>query len=303
MLLGRTGRLSPLVGAHAADVAILAVSYLIPDAHALLGELRHRATPTVFLGEKPSPLHRGLKRVVRDRVAGQLLRRCQGLVGVTRDTVAWYREHYQLALPATWMPYHRDLRAFMAGERAKTTSGGPLRVLALGSLVPWKGMEHAIQAAALAGADQVSLSVVGEGPLRGSLERLARRLGVSVRFPGPVRFQDVPATLGAHDVLVAPSLNDGFGMVVVEALAAGAPVIASDEVMSAREYVRDWQNGVLVAVGDVHGLARAMTALAGDRALLDQMSAEARRGIAAAYDPVADGARLATFLGQVAGGR
>ncbi len=301
-LLGRTPRVGRLVAAYPADVAIVAMSYLVPTAHALVGELERQATPAVFYGERPSPLHRGPKRLVRDAVAARLLRRCRGVVGITRETAAWYRERFRPDLPSDWMPYHRDLGTFAARRRGDAAPGEPLRAVILGSLVPRKDVGCALRAAALAGAGHVSLTVAGDGPQRRALERLAGRLQAPVSFRGHVEFADVPSVLLEHDVLVIPSLNDGFGMAVVEALATGAPVIASREVMSAREYLEDWRNGVLVAPGDVHGVARAMTALAGDRTLLARMSEQARRSIAAAYDADADGARLASFLRRVASG-
>jgi glycosyltransferase involved in cell wall biosynthesis len=102
------------------------------------------------------------------------------------------------------------------------------------------------------------LRLVGDGPLRQALEERARSLGIAdlVRFLG--NRNDVPAILGELDLFVLSTTRDeGFGIVLIEALAAGLPVIASD-VAACREVLDGGKYGRLVRPGDPRALAAAM---------------------------------------------
>ena len=137
----------------------------------------------------------------------------------------------------------------------------------LGRLVRNKGPEVAVRALAEAvrtGVD-ASLSVVGEGPERANLERLAAREGVRdrVRFEG---YRPDPETwLRGVDVLVRPSVTEGMPLGVLEAMAAGVVVVASD-VPGNASLVRDGDSGLLVRTGDHAALARALQRLSRDPA-------------------------------------
>ncbi|MFA1546733.1 glycosyltransferase [Actinomadura chokoriensis] len=115
--------------------------------------------------------------------------------------------------------------AFDAARRAATRRrlgiGPDERVVgAVGRLVPTKRFDMLIEA--VARLDGVRLLLVGAGPMRGALERLAHGLGVPVIFTGGT--SDVAGALAAMDVLAAPSVQETFGLGVLEALAAGLPV-------------------------------------------------------------------------------
>jgi glycosyltransferase involved in cell wall biosynthesis len=106
------------------------------------------------------------------------------------------------------------------------------------------------------------------------LQEAATRLGLEheVQFLGFV--SDMPAFLNQVDIVVLPSLWEGFGVSVLEAMAAGKAVIAS-RVGGLTELVSDTVTGLLVPPRDVDGLANAIAQLAGDRNLLQEMG---RRG-------------------------
>lgn len=126
--------------------------------------------------------------------------------------------------------------------------------------------DHANLIRALAKVEHANAVLVGDGWLRGDAEKLANSLGVSerVRFLG--RRADIPELLKASDIYVHVPLYEGFGIAVIEAMAAGLPVIASD-VPGLAQVVGDW--GVRVPPQDPEALARAI------RRLLD--SPELRR--------------------------
>jgi len=134
-------------------------------------------------------------------------------------------------------------------------------------LKPEKGLRTFLEAAAQASQllPDVRFVVVGDGPLRGQLEALAQRAGVDrrVRFLG---FRsDARALVELLDVLVVPSLSEGTPLVVLEAMAAGIPVVAS-AVGGIPDQIRHEKEGLLVPPGDSAALADALIGLLRDPA-------------------------------------
>ncbi len=108
------------------------------------------------------------------------------------------------------------------------------------------------------------LLIVGEGPLRPSLERQAQDAGLGSRVHFTGFYDDLPGALRAMDIFAQPSvLDEGFPTAVLEAQLAGLPVIASD-VGGTRETMQPGVTGLLVPPRDVEALAEAMRTLAGD---------------------------------------
>jgi rhamnosyl/mannosyltransferase len=155
-----------------------------------------------------------------------------------------------------------------AAELRALHRGRPV-LLAVGRLIYYKGFEYAIRALQLVpGADLV---IVGEGPLRGELERLARTLGVAdrVTFVGDVHNRDIPPYFLAADVYLLPSIavSEAFGIVQIEAMAAGLPVV-NTALASGVPYVsRDGESGFTVEPANAEALARAVRQLLADEPL------------------------------------
>lgn len=126
-------------------------------------------------------------------------------------------------------------------------------LLTVGALIPRKGVDLVIEA--LSHRPDCSLLVAGDGPERGRLEAQASRLGVAdrVRFLGAVPHADLCAVYNAADVLVLASSREGWANVLLEAMACGTPVIATD-VNGTREVVRSQAAGRLVRDRTVDGL-------------------------------------------------
>jgi glycosyltransferase involved in cell wall biosynthesis len=159
-------------------------------------------------------------------------------------------------------------------------------IVFLGRLRRYKGAQHALRAlprvrASVPGA---VLHVVGDGPYRAELERLAARLGVAehVRFLGALRHEGKVAALNDAQVAVAPSPKEGWGLTVIEANACATPVVASRS-PGLVESVREGETGLLVPHGDADALADALVRLLTDRAERLRM-AEAARRWAATFD-------------------
>ena len=149
-----------------------------------------------------------------------------------------------------------------ARERVRRELGASrddLLVGSLGRLVePKKGLPVFLAAARLLTREfaNVRFAVVGDGPSRAGLEERAAHEGVShcTVFAGVRR--DVPEVMGALDLFVQPSLWEGFGMTLLEAMAVGTPVVAS-RVDGIPEVVEDGVTGILVPPGDAPALASA----------------------------------------------
>lgn len=137
---------------------------------------------------------------------------------------------------------------------------GPV-VLFVGRLVEGKRPVAALEAVARLreGRPSATLTVVGDGPLRADLESLARDLGVesSVRFLGSVTYDEMPAIYRGADVLALPSRTEGVPRTVLEAIAAGVPVVCS-ELPQLRGLVERDGRGELVDVETDGELARAL---------------------------------------------
>jgi glycosyltransferase involved in cell wall biosynthesis len=105
--------------------------------------------------------------------------------------------------------------------------------------------------------------IVGDGPLRAALERQARRLGIAhaVTFAG---YNDDPVSAyAAMDVFVLPSRDEGFGLVFLEAMAMGVPVVGT-QVIGSKDAVEDGVTGLLVPHADAPALANAVLRILGD---------------------------------------
>jgi len=156
----------------------------------------------------------------------------------------------------------------------------PVRFLSVGRLLGWKGQHLALEAFARAGLMGAEYWIVGDGPERRRLERLARRLGVAdrVRFFGQLPRDRVLELLGEVHAFVHPSLHDSGGWVCLEAMAAGRPVICLDLGGLATQVTE--HTGFKIAATSpaaaIAGLAEAMRALATDAALRSRMSAAAK---------------------------
>jgi glycosyltransferase involved in cell wall biosynthesis len=123
--------------------------------------------------------------------------------------------------------------------------------------------------------------VVGDGPQRPALEDIAARLAIPVRFLG---FRpDGPALIGQLDLLVVPSFSEGTPLVILEAMDAGVPVVAT-EVGGIPTQVTDDVDALLVPAGDAQALATACERILGDPGLAERLAACARRRVAQSAD-------------------
>ncbi len=140
-----------------------------------------------------------------------------------------------------------------------------------------KGNAYLIEAAAevLRQEPETTFVLIGDGPLRDSLQQQAQELGIGekVLFTGFVT--DVHAALAALDIVVLPSLREGFGLALVEAMAAGKPVVAT-KVGGMIELARHERSALMVYEADSPALAQAILRLIREPALAQQLAAQAK---------------------------
>ena len=138
--------------------------------------------------------------------------------------------------------------------------------IAVGRLVDQKNHELAIRA--ITQVPGATLAIVGDGPLRGELERLAKELDAPVLFTGVRR--DARALMGAADVVVMPSRWEGLPLTALEALASGTPLVATN-VRGLRELLADSEDALLVPE-EPEALAAALRRVLDDPELAARLS-------------------------------
>jgi glycosyltransferase involved in cell wall biosynthesis len=155
----------------------------------------------------------------------------------------------------------------------------------VGRLVPIKGHEWLLKAApqVLAEFPRATFVFLGEGPLLGRLQQVAGELGISghVLFLGAR--QDVPECLAAFDLFAFPSLNEGMGRALIEAMAVGLPVVAT-HVGGIPDVVAEGVNGLLVPPEDERALAAAILALLRDPGRMGAFGEAAGRSVGERFE-------------------
>jgi glycogen(starch) synthase len=147
------------------------------------------------------------------------------------------------------------------------------RVLFVGRLAPQKGVSTLVEAAGLLKEPSAQVLLVGDGPERSKLERDAERLGVDDRlhFVGFFAHERLPAVLAHADLLVLPSLYEELGTVLLEAMQAALPIVAS-RTGGIPDVIEDGVNGILVPPDEPEELAHAINRLLADRDLARRLS-------------------------------
>jgi glycogen(starch) synthase len=190
--------------------------------------------------------------------------------------------------------WHAKPRA-VASARKRFAGDGPLVGFA-GRLVYEKGVQHLVQAIPQLRQRHPGLRVViaGDGPYREELQQQASqlRLGRAVRFVGFMNETQLPALLGATDATVVPSLYEPFGMVALEAAAAGAPLAVADTGGLA-EIVESGVTGVTFRRADADALAAGVDTLLADEVFARRVARQARSMVAVKYGWATIAARTA----------
>ena len=230
----------------------------------------------IWVDLPPASLPRGLLEAASRRVAGVVA--ISSRIARAAEEGGW-REVARVPNGIDPVAASRALPARALARRALGVGGEPL-VLFVGRLTYQKGLDVLLKAwprfrDRRPGA---TLLVLGQGPDRNTLRQSAEALGIaaSVDFRG-IR-EDVGHHYAAADIFVLPSRYEGFPNVMLEAMAAGLPVIAS-QVSGTEDAIEDGRNGLLVPPGEPEALSEALRRLSEDPDLRERLGTEARKTV------------------------
>lgn len=239
--------------------------------------------------DRPSlgPLRRLARRLTYPSAAALVLQ---------SDAVAdWARSRFRV--PVHILPNPIQLERWRASPEMQPRGR---RVVAAGRLVPQKGFDLLIESFARLKDKhpEWSLAIFGEGAERAALEAQILRLSLLGRVTLPGATRDLAGALGRADLFVLPSRYEGFPNVLIEALAAGKAVVATDCPGATRQILGGGRYGMLVEAESVENLTEALDQMMSDEASRTQLAHRAREAVAE-FDIEAVGGRWLSLLSEV----
>jgi glycosyltransferase involved in cell wall biosynthesis/peptidoglycan/xylan/chitin deacetylase (PgdA/CDA1 family) len=299
--LGGGRRMNPSIthalGKQQADVWVVNTCYDSPSTVLAAWFLGKRKTPWVYMNEPPRPrnlLFNASKSFPFRFVVG----RAWGLIGMGEKTAEIYSRGGNGSVPTTSVPYFIDLKPFYELPGAEDPEPGmPFQFLTCCQMIHRKGLDVLLQACSRLTDLNWQLTLIGSGPLRPKLEKKfhERFSAQQVIFGGEIPYEKRQEAFRQKHVFVFPSRWDGWGMVLPEALAAGLPVIATDQVISAHEFIRNGANGFIVPAENPQALTEKMEYFIHHREEIAKMGTAARRSVLD-YLPEKGAERLVRFL-------
>lgn len=187
-------------------------------------------------------------------------------------------------IDATW--FMSQLLGFTAKERENYRTNvfnatvGTKVIISVGELHPRKGHEYLIRAMEIVTKNipQVKLFIAGEGNLRSRLLKIIKKLKLEEKVTLLGKRSDIPQLLASSDLFILPSLNEAFGLVLLEAMCASLPIIAT-KAGGVPDIIKNNENGVLVEPKDVKSLAYAIIRILKNKELSDKLKNRAHRSI------------------------
>jgi glycosyltransferase involved in cell wall biosynthesis len=176
------------------------------------------------------------------------------------------------------------------------------RLLFVGRLNDQKGADHLVHALATMKTPAATLDIVGDGPNREALKHLAQQLGVAsrIRWHGQLSQSELPPLYQRAAAVVIPSIDEGLGLVAVEALLCETPVVAFDS-GGLRDVIQHEKTGLLVKPGDRAALASALDNLLARDGRGSQLGRAGRLYALSAFAPESAARRYAEIYRRVLG--
>jgi glycosyltransferase involved in cell wall biosynthesis len=250
----------------------------------ILDMQREFLIPLVLWGEKPGAVHRHfLAENVRRLMIRWRFRRARTVWGIGEWAVAEYKTCFPNVSQFESMPYASNLEDYFKIERQPVdvmATHKPIRFLYSGSLIHRKGVDLLVDAfnTVLEEGHDACLTLMGHGELEKELRSKVKDAHRDkVVFLGFKDWHELPAVYARHDVLVAPSRYDGWGLIVIEGLAAGMPVIATDRMGAALDFIKNGENGWVISASNEKYLVTAIKSAL--RAPVSEMSCAARNSV------------------------
>ncbi|HEV8584471.1 MAG TPA: glycosyltransferase family 4 protein [Methylomirabilota bacterium] len=296
--VSRARRALTLVSTHAADLsacAALRVFQITGTLPAVIARARLGVPYVTTYGfwyarlSKPGPTR--LAKAIVERVG---LARAAAVIATTPELAA---RAARVARRVELIPNGVDTAAFAPPAAGRAGRRGPRRVLYVGRLSAEKNLSTVVTAVAKLDA---RLVFVGGGPLEARLREEARAAGVQAEFRGVVDQRALPAVYAEADAFVLASFTEGHPKVLLEAMSAGLPCVAS-ACDGNRSLVADGATGLLFDPHRPDELADALARVLGDAALASRLGADARALIVSRYDLAATVAREIALVRDVAG--
>jgi glycosyltransferase involved in cell wall biosynthesis len=257
------------------DLLHVSMGQLFAAQYALLAAVLTK-TPTVAIVHGIIP--RASRR--KDVVFHEVMRRVQVVGGVSESVCRMIEDEYGRPRGSAPVLFNGIEDIGVTQVPVERGGRGITMLGAVGRCAPEKGFDLLLRA--LVELPHCHLTIVGEGAERNTLATSARELGISdrVRFTGWVD-PPWPAHL-AFDIVVVPSRSEGFGLVVVEALLAGMPVIGT-RVGGLPDLIDDGVNGVLVDPEDPEALVQAIDGLVREPGRREELASHARASVLERY--------------------
>lgn len=215
-----------------------------------------------------------LLRVYKPLMLGRVLRRAAAVVVFTEEQRAAVTARYRLD-PARVAVIPNGVEEAFFHANVRSLHPRP-RLLFVGRLAIQKNLLlflHALEGI----SEQFDTILVGDGELEGQLKRAVRELGLrNVRFHGRADGAELYELYRSADIFVLPSEREGMPLVLLEALAMGLPIVATD-IPGNRDVVAHGENGLLVPLGDPLALRRALLSMTSDPTAYGRMSDASRR--------------------------
>jgi glycosyltransferase involved in cell wall biosynthesis len=232
--------------------------YLHSHAAQLIRDRVECGQPWCFWGERPGfrqPAWAG--RLLRKWKLSKLHASPVPIWGIGRFAVDEYRREFGAKRSYFNLPYFSDLERF---EVATPKEKSERVFLFSGSLIARKGIDLLARAFVRLAVEEphVRLKIAGEGELRSSVAQTLHPVRERVEFCGFKDWEELPELYSSVDVLCVPSRYDGWGLVVPEGLASGLPVIATDRMGAALEFIQTGSNGWLIPANDETAILSAM---------------------------------------------
>ena len=225
----------------------------------LISKRDRSGRPWAFWGERPGFLiPPWIGRLYRKLAYPEIHRSNAPIWGIGSWAVDGYRNELGSNRVYLNVPYFSDLRPYFSIQRGQKRPD-LCRFMFSGSFVRRKGIDLLVAAfIELVGrGSDAELHLLGDGPLKAALRTRTCAIADRVHFHGFRQWNELPAFYANANVLCAPSLYDGWGMIVPEGLASGMPVISTDRTGAARELITQ-DCGWVIPAGDKDALLDAM---------------------------------------------